>query len=261
MRDAYREERDTFGEGGAAQSKAALYDAIKATYGYGDPIKPKTKQRGVSGFLQKVTGTNPKLGFFQQRLIGKTQDNVARGTIGVNPDLSMDEIDVPKKMAWGMYAPAEAVKHIRDKTPLAEKALLKETEGRPVIYSRAPSWHKYNVLAGRPNLIDGDAIRINPFVTTGLNADFDGDAINLHVPSSKEVVDEAFEKLAPSKQLLATRDPTRVVPSLKHEQVLGLYTAKARKGNKVQFEDKDSALAAIRRGEVSLNDEIKIPGI
>jgi len=271
MRDAHREERSVFGDEGAGDSRMGLYNAVKATYGYGDPVKTKTRQRGVSGFLKKVTGSNPKHGFFQQKLIGKTQDNVARGTIGVNPDLSMDQIDLPKDMAWRMYAPyiqrrlvragvgpMDAIKGIRDRTPLAERALQKEVEERPVIYSRSPSWHKYNVLAGRPNLIDGDAIRINPFVTTGLNADFDGDAINVHVPSESEVVKEALEKLAPSKQLLSTRDPTRVVPSLKHEQILGLYTAKHRKGNKFQFSSKEAALAAIKRGEVSLNDDIAI---
>ena len=273
MRDAHRQERKVFGDDGAGESRVGLYNAVKATYGYGDPVKPKTKQRGVSGFLKKVTGSNPKHGFFQQKLIGKTQDNVARGTIGVNPDLSMDQIDLPKDMAWRMYAPyiqrrlvqagvgfTESIKHIRDRSKLAEQALVRETQERPVIYSRSPSWHKYNVLAGKPNLIDGDAIRINPFVTTGLNADFDGDAINLHVPSSKEVVREALEKLSPSKQLLSTRDPSRVVPSLKHEQILGLYTAKHRAGNKFTFASKEEALAAIRRGEVSLNDDITIRG-
>ena len=124
----------------------------------------------------------------QRRLLSKTQDSVGRSTVVVDPDLSLDQIGVPRDMARTMYAnwvqrrlvrmgmsPADALQHLKDKTPYAERALEKEVETRPVLYSRAPSWHKFSFLAGKPKLIDGDAIAVNPLVTTGMNMDFNGD--------------------------------------------------------------------------------------
>jgi len=101
----------------------------------------------------------------------------------VNPDLGLDEIGVPLEQAWKMYAPhiqrrmvmmgfdpADAVMAIRDKDPQALAALKNELKERPVVYSRAPAWHKFNAIAGRVKLTDGNTIEINPFVTTGHNA-------------------------------------------------------------------------------------------
>lgn len=271
-KDIHNETEAILGAKGAAQAKLDLYDTVKALYGYGTPIAPKTKQRGVAGFLTQVTGTNPKYSYFQRKLISKPQDSVSRGTIAVDPDLSLDEIGVPLDMAWTMYAPyiqrrlvqngmspASALQNIKDRTDYARKALDKEVTERPVIYSRAPSWHKFNVLAGRPKLIEGNTIAINPLVTTGLNADFDGDAMNLHVPSQHDAVDEAWKKLMPSKMLFSIRNHDQVVPIPKQELILGLYTANRRDAKaKHSFATEEEALKAIRNGSVSLSDEVEI---
>lgn len=271
-RDMHNETEAILGANGAAQAKLDLYDTVKALYGYGTPIAPKTKQRGVAGFLTQVTGTNPKYSYFQRKLISKPQDSVSRGTIAVDPDLSLDEIGVPLDMAWTMYSPyiqrrlvqngmspASALQNIKDRTDYARKALDKEVTERPVIYSRAPSWHKFNVLSGRPKLIEGNTIAINPLVTTGLNADFDGDAMNLHVPSQPDAVEEAWKKLMPSKMLFSIRNQDQVVPIPKQELILGLYTANRRDSKaKHVFNTEEEALKAIRTGGVSLSDEVEI---
>lgn len=188
VKAAHDEERKMFGEKNAGTSRLALYDAVKASYGYGDPVKPKTKEKDVQGFLKVIVGRTAKRGFVQSKLMSKTQDNVGRSTIIVDPELSMDEIGIPKAMAFTMYAPyiqrhlkqagyrdAEALKHVKDQTPEALAALERIVRERPVLYSRAPAWHKFNVNAGNVKLVDDDAISISPAVTTGLNADFDGD--------------------------------------------------------------------------------------
>ena len=53
MRNSYKEERQALGVRGSGESRLALYDTVKALYGYGEPVKAKTRQRGVSGFLKK----------------------------------------------------------------------------------------------------------------------------------------------------------------------------------------------------------------
>ena len=274
MRDAYHDEKQVFGEHGAGQTRLALYDTAKALYGYGEPVKAKTKQRGVSGFLKKVTGTGPKFSFVQRRLLSKPQDNVSRGTITVDPDLTLDEIGVPEEMAWKIYAPyiqrrlvmaghspKDAILSVKNREEFARKMLEREMVTRPVIYSRAPSWHKFNVVAGRPKLIQGDTIAISPLVTTGLNADFDGDALHLHVPSQDDAVKEAWDKLLPSRMLFSNRDTDNVMPVPKQELILGMYTADKRPAKKKwSFPDEATALKSIQAGNVPLSDEVEFPG-
>lgn len=271
-RDMYKDTADLLGDKGASQARLDLYDTARALYGYGEPIAPKTKQRGVAGFLKQITGAHAKESFVQRKLLSKTQDSVSRGTISVNPDLSLDEIGVPLSMAWVMYAPyiqrrlvqngmspTDALRNVKDRSDFARRALDQEVGKRPVIYSRAPSWHKFNVLAGKPKLIDGDTIAINALVGTGLNADHDGDTMNVHVPSMDDSVKEAYDKLLPSKMLFSIRDQDKVVPVPKHEFVLGLYTANMRPSkNTHQFDTEEDALSAIRSGKLSLSDDVTI---
>lgn len=190
IRDAYNEERELLGDKYSGQSRRALYDAIKSVYGYGEAVKPKTRSKDVQGFLKKITGRTAKTGWMASKMLAKPMDNVGRSTITVDPELSIDQISIPKDMAYKMYAPyiqrqlkhigmtdAEALQNVRDRSPMADRALALVMEKRPVLYSRAPAWYGFNFLAGSPRIHDGDDIKINPYVTTGMNADFDGDDV------------------------------------------------------------------------------------
>ena len=273
LNEVHRELEGKLGKG-AAFNKLNVYDAVSALYGFGDPTSPKTRERGISGFLKQVVGVNPKFSYVQRRLLSKDQDYVARGVIGVDPDLGLDEIGVPESTLWTLYAPylqrslvrsgmtpEQALRAIRDKAEPASRALNLELCERPVIYSRAPSWHKFNVIAGYPKRIQGDMIRVNPLVTTGLNADFDGDTINVHLPSLPDTVDEAKQKLLPSRMLFSIKERGKVMPTPKQEFILGLYNAQRRTARKVvDFPDEASALKAIRAGQVAMSDEVTIKG-
>ena len=272
VRDSYNELNQTLGDEASGDAKLNLYDATRAVYGFADPVQPKTKQRDVSGFLKKVTGNQAKFGFFQRRLLSKPVDSSGRGIIGIDPELDMDEIGIPEEMGWKLYSPyihrrlvrggvrsSEAAVAIRDKTPEAKKAMELEAKDRPVIYSRAPAWHKFNVTAGNPRFIEGNTIMINPLVTSGHNADFDGDAMNVQVPGLDEAIDDAKNKLMPSKMLFSIRERNSVVPKPAHEFILGLYTAQKRPpSNSWNFPSQEHALKAIKSGQIDLNDEIII---
>ena len=221
------------GPEGSASNHLHVYDAMKAVYGFGDPTSPKTRERGVSGFLRKVTGSTAKFGFSQRKLLSKHQDFVGRGVIGVNPELGLDEIGIPEEMAWKLYAPyvqrrlvrggmtpGEAVKHIGDKHPLARKQLELESQERPVVYSRAPAWHKFNVIGGWPKILkDSKTIMINPLVTTGLGADFDGNCL---IGSTSVIIEldrrepmyEKFGMKLSSQAKLLVRSATHLVVEL-----------------------------------------------
>lgn len=271
--DVHRETLDTLGDAGAAATRINMRNAVRALYGYGDPVSPKLQQRGTQGFLHRITDKSPKFGYVLRRLVSKPIDSVGRSVITVAPDLDMNQIGLPRSMAWDLYGSliqrrlarsgmgvAAAIKHVKDQSREATLALEQELKERPVIYSRAPAWHKFNTIAGYAQLHDGDDIRINPYVTAGHNADFDGDQINVNVPILDDSVQEAKEKLMPDKMLFSIKNPDEVMPNIKHESLLSLAAAQHRPATMVHnFNSESEALAAIRRGDVKLHDEINYP--
>ena len=64
---------------------------------------------------------------------------------------------------------------------------------------RAPTWHKFNLMAFYPKMGDDDVIRVSPLIVRGFNMDFDGDQVNFHVPVSDKAVAQAKSKMLPSK--------------------------------------------------------------
>lgn len=274
-RDVYREHVRDFGHQNAGDARLTLYGAMKAVTGHGDPVNAKTEARGVSGFLQKLVGTSPKHSFMQARMLAKPVDTVGRGVIVPNPDLNLDQIGIPEEMAWTIMAPyvqrrlvqsgispTDAVIAIKNRDDRARKALELETAegtGRPGILSRAPAWHKHSIVGAWLKIVPGHTIQINPYISTGMNADYDGDTCNVHVPAMPESVQEVKDHMLPSKMIFTIRDPDKVMPALKHEQIMGLHTAAVTPPkNRHIFSSHGEALAAIKRGDVPLSDEIEI---
>jgi DNA-directed RNA polymerase beta subunit len=251
-----------------------MYNAAKAVAGLTDPVNPKTAEQGVRGMLRFAIGVkdSPKYSRFQRKVLGNSVDTIGRSVITIDPELDMDQVGIPEDMAWRMFRPfvirrlvregtpaAEAVKAVRDRTPAAKHHLDAEMKVRPVIYNRAPSLHRFNYVAGHARINKDSSISISQSVTKGMNADFDGDAINVHLPVSDKAVDEAKEKLLPSKNLLhpASFD-VHLLPS--QEYLAGLYLAsqpdKARQTR--VFATKEDVLKAYKRGEISVRDPVKI---
>lgn len=190
-RRLYTEQEKAFGAQAAMPVYADMAKAVRATYGYGESPNPKIRARQVKGFFDVVTGTNPKTSFYMSKMLSKPVDTVGRGVIVPDADLDMDEVGVPEDMAWKLYAnyvqrrmvtggfsPAGALQHVKDRSTQARKALDDELAARPVVITRSPAWHKFNVTGQRPRIVDGDAIRINTFITEGHNADFNGDSVS-----------------------------------------------------------------------------------
>lgn len=271
LKDTYREAESTFGPENSGEHYLSLSNAVRAVMGYGDPVRPKTKERGVAGIMKTIVGSSPKWSYVQRRLISKPVDSVGRGVITVDPELGLDEIGIPEDMAWSQYkdyiqrglvmsgmSSTDALRNVMDRTPTARKLLDKEMLHRPVIYSRAPAWHKFNALAAFPKITNAQNIAINSYVGTGLSADHDGDTINVHVPSLPESVAEAKEKLLASKMLFSIKDRSKVVPVPKHEMILGLKTANIRPAQRVhKFASEADALKAINDGDVPYSDEVE----
>jgi DNA-directed RNA polymerase subunit beta' len=153
-----RTEKD-MGREGANEVYSDMAAAVKAAYGYGDSPNPKIRSRGVKGFFDVVSGSSPKTSFYQSRMLSKPLDTVGRGVIIPDADYGMDDVGIPEEMAWKLFgnytqrrmvrgglSPSAALKHIRDRTPQARKALDAEIPERPVVITRSPAWHRTNVI-------------------------------------------------------------------------------------------------------------------
>lgn len=252
--------------------RLAVYDAYKAVAGLGDPIQTETKQRKVKGMLRQVFGSSPKKSMIQQKILGVPVDLVGRAVISPNPELSMDEVAIPEDKAWQIYkpfiirnlsrsgvAPFLAAEEWEKRTPRARDAMLKAMKSRPVIIDRAPVLHRYGVMAFWPRLTKNHVLEVSPMIVTGFGADFDGDQMNYHVPVSDEAVEEAIQKLLPSKNLISPAS-FKVHQLPKNEFIAGLYLASkpAKKEPPKLFATKKDAIRAWRRGEISINTPIRI---
>jgi DNA-directed RNA polymerase beta subunit len=250
-----------------------VYNAFKSVTGLGDPLHPKNKERKVKGILKHVFGTSPKYGSVQYRLLGSTTDLVGRAVITPNPDLDMDQVSIPEERAWEIYKPfivrrlvrrgmsrMRAAGAAKEKSQVAREAMVEEMGARPVIINRAPVLHRYGMMAAWPRLTKSSTMEISPLVVGGFGADFDGDAMQFHVPASPEAVQEAIDKLMPSKNLFAARDfDVHYKPS--QEYVGGLYNATALidKKNKPQvFNSAEDAIRAYRQGKIDVDRKIEI---
>jgi DNA-directed RNA polymerase subunit beta' len=200
-------------------------------------------------------------------------DNVGRSVITPNPDFDMDTVGLPEDKAFDVYGKfvarrlkrqglplTRALQHIKDRSELARDALMSEMDERPVFINRAPVLHKFGIMAFKPRLVKGDTLQISPLVVKGFGADFDGDAMNFHVPTLNEASREAIERLLPSRSLLSPADFKTPVHMPSQDYVGGLYYATAEKSQRSKriFRSLGDARKAHARGEIDMNDEIEI---
>ena len=131
----------------------------------------------------------------------------------------MDEIGLPTDMLWQMYgkfvigrlvkrgySATHAQQMVDTKDPVAKQELLNESRERPVIVNRAPSLHRFNVVGAYPKMVSGKTIMLNPFAERGMNADYDGDAVQIHAPVTPSGVADV-KKMTLSNLIFSDRRP------------------------------------------------------
>ena len=256
-----------------ADERLAVYGAVKAAYGLGDPITTEGRAKNLKGAIRQVIGTVPKFGMYQSKVVSKTQDSVGRSVTIPDKNLDMDQIGIPEEMAWEMYkphverklvqrgySPIKAKEMLEERNPTARHMLEDAMEERPVLMDRAPTWHKFNILAFHPHIVEGRSIHVCPLIDSGYNMDHDGDTVNLHVPASMKAAKQAFEKMLPSKNLFSLTDMKSVRYKPEKEQISGLWAltrGRTRKPTRY-FSSKAEAIAAYRNGEIGPNDPVDI---
>lgn len=260
------------GEEGIKDLREDLYDLTRSLAGLagGRPIYESNRQ--MKGLLDTIAGNSPKEGFFQKKLMKRRQDLSMRSTIIPEPAMHLDHVGIPRDAAMELYkpfvvremqslgySPIQALKEIKTSSPLAWKSLQLAMDKRPIMLKRDPALHKFSIMAFKPRLVDGRAIKIHPLVTAGYNADFDGDTMSAFVPLSDDAVREAY-KMFPSNNLFSSTHGG-VMYTPEQEALLGInLLSKWGKEVNKSFPNFAEALKAKERGQLHVNDVVTIGG-
>lgn len=255
------------------KARENLYRTWQELVGLYDPEDIKLRNKNVNGLLKWALGSSPKFSAFQRKVLGGSVDTVGRGAIIPNAKLTIDQIGIPIGMAFDVmapfverglvkrgYTPVDAMKMVKNRDKRAEDVLREVVKSHPVEMNRAPTLHKFNIMAFEPVLVQGHAIQVHPSVCPGFGADFDGDTVNVHVPVSDNARREAMEKMRPSRNLLAPSN-RKIMYKPEKEYMQGLYIAtrmgKAT-GRPVIFRTLQEAKEAYRAGAIDIDTPIRI---
>jgi DNA-directed RNA polymerase subunit beta' len=231
------------------------------------------KQRELKSLTAMVAG---KQGRFRQNLLGKRVDYSGRSVIVVGPELKLYQCGVPKEMALELFKPfiikrlvelnqshniKSAKRLIEREKPIVWDILAEVIKDHPVLLNRAPTLHRLSFQAFEPVLVEGRAIKLHPSVCSGFNADFDGDAMSIHVPLSIDAKTEARMIMLASGNILKPSDGEPIItPGL--DIVLGCYyltqAQSGAKGENGIFSSDEEAIIAYETQNLDLRAEILI---
>ncbi|MBI4129009.1 MAG: DNA-directed RNA polymerase subunit beta', partial [Parcubacteria group bacterium] len=235
------------------------------------------RRRALKSLADYLKG---KHGYLRQNLLGKRVDYSGRSVIVVGPDLALDECGLPKHMVLELFRPfviqgllardlayniRGAGRLIEDEAPEVWPILEEAIANKYVLLNRAPTLHRQSIQAFRPVLIEGNAIQVHPLVCPAYNADFDGDAMAVHVPLSEAAQLEAAKIMSANKNILKPGSGDVVVASKLLDIVLGCYwmtkAVEGGRGEGKSFPTTNAAITAYDFGAIDLRARIKVlPG-
>ncbi|TFK57734.1 beta and beta-prime subunits of DNA dependent RNA-polymerase [Heliocybe sulcata] len=186
----------------------------------GIPQALQKSGRPVKAIRARLKG---KEGRLRGNLMGKRVDFSARTVITGDPNLSLDEVGVPRSIAMNLTYPERVTPYniaylqelvrngptvypgaryvVRDTGERIDLRYNKRADaflqygwiverhlkdGDYVLFNRQPSLHKMSMMSHRVKLMPYSTFRLNLSVTPPYNADFDGDEMNMHIPQSEE---------------------------------------------------------------------------
>ncbi|KAF8211700.1 hypothetical protein K438DRAFT_1807744 [Mycena galopus ATCC 62051] len=212
-------------------------------------IQTQPGQKPIRGFVQRLKG---KQGRFRGNLSGKRVDFSGRTVISPDPNLRIDEVAVPERVAKVLTYPERVTSHnieslrraVRNGTEVhpganfvargenkkflkfGNRAMIADglavgdvverhvIDGDIVLFNRQPSLHKLSIMCHRAKVRPWRTFRLNECVCGPYNADFDGDEMNLHVPQTEEARTEALELMSVKHNLVTPRNGEPVIAAI-----------------------------------------------
>eukprot|EP01038_Epipyxis_sp_PR26KG_P008142 gene8142-11021_t len=220
------------------------------------PREMQKSGRPLKTLRQRLRG---KEGRLRGNLMGKRVDYSARTVITADPNLSIDQVGVPKSVALTLTVPVTVtpfnmneltqlvangplqwpgamyiirsdhsridLRYVRSKNEIAlECGWIVERHLRDddvVLFNRQPSLHKMSIMGHRAKVLDWSTFRLNLSVTTPYNADFDGDEMNLHVPQSMVARADADQLMMVPRNIVTPQN-NRNVMGIVQDALLGV---------------------------------------
>lgn len=259
--------------------KRLLQEAVDALFekeisGKGRGTAGRGKGRQLKAISEYLSG---KTGSFRLNLLGKRVDFTGRSVIVVGSHLKLDEFGLPKKMALEIFRPfviGEVLKRelaynvrgaqrlLDTEAPVIWEILEKVIQGKYMLLNRAPTLHRQSIQAFKPILVEGLSIELHPLVCTAYNADFDGDAMVIHLPLSKEAQAEAKNILVSTNNIINPASGEINASPAEQDTVLGCYWAtvekEGAKGEGRYFGSVSEAITAYDFGIVDIHAKIKV---
>ena len=213
--------------------------------------------RALKVIVQRLKG---KDGRIRGNLMGKRVDYSARTVITPDPNIKIDQLGVPMKIAKNLTFPeivnkynivklTKMVRNGPDKYPGA-KSIKRASDGSStsllyierdnielemgdivhrhlldddnVLFNRQPSLHKMSMMAHRVKVMKYNTFRLNVSVTKPYNADFDGDEMNMHVPQSIQTSVELKQLARVPSQIISPRHHSPIITPVQ-DTLLGIY--------------------------------------
>ncbi|KAF1939018.1 beta and beta-prime subunits of DNA dependent RNA-polymerase [Clathrospora elynae] len=251
-------------EGSPAHVKAefeALVQYHVATYmdndANGVPQAMQKSGRPLKTIRGRLKG---KEGRLRGNLMGKRVDFSARTVITGDPNLSLDQVGVPRSIARTLTYPEVVTKFNITKLTLLVRNGPNQHPGANyvikadgvrldlkhnknlddlrlqygwkverhiddddvIIFNRQPSLHKESMMGHRVKVMPYSTFRLNLSVTSPYNADFDGDEMNLHVPQSDETRAEIQTLCMVPKQIVSPQS-NKPLMGIVQDTLLGIY--------------------------------------
>ena len=237
-----------------------------------------TAKRGKNRQLKAISEyLSGKTGSFRLNLLGKRVDFTGRSVIVVGSHLKLDEFGLPKKMALEIFRPfvigevlnRELAYNVRGaqrlldtEAPVVWEILEKVIQGKYMLLNRAPTLHRQSIQAFKPILIEGLSIELHPLVCKAYNADFDGDAMVIHLPLSQEAQAEAKNILVSTNNIINPASGEINASPSEQDMVLGCYWAtvekKGAKGEGRYFSSVSEAITAYDFDSIDIHAKIKV---
>ncbi|KAG8946948.1 hypothetical protein FRC00_009353, partial [Tulasnella sp. 408] len=200
----------------------ALSECVAVYINSETPGLPPNSGKPLRGFCQRLKG---KQGRFRGNLSGKRVDFSGRTVISPDPNLRIDEVAVPERVAKVLTYPErvtevnierlrQAVRNGPDKHPGAAYvcstgANVKRTLQKAHIRNDLADKLEIGDIVER-HVIDGDIVLFN----RQPSKNFDGDEMNMHVPQTEEARTEALELMSVKKNLVTPRNGEPVISAI-----------------------------------------------
>jgi DNA-directed RNA polymerase II subunit RPB1 len=214
--------------------------------------------RAFKSIKDRLTG---KMGRIRGNLMGKRVDFSARSVITPDPNLSIQELGVPMKIAQNITKPVkvnsrniEGLRTVVLRGPdvypgakivekngaqislrYADRAVIAQTlqvgdvvhrhmlDGDVVIFNRQPTLHRMSMMGHIARIMPkGDTFRMNVGDTKPYNADFDGDEMNMHMPQDVES-DAEIRHLAAVPHQIISPSTNQSIIGIFQDSLLGAY--------------------------------------